>query len=87
MQLPITSRTMLFERLRDGTFRHLDFNLVNTSLGAMIEPRTLIRANGAMRNEDVYESAFTDWLVLDGATIGQFGLTACNQWPRVFNTL
>jgi hypothetical protein len=87
MNAPILSRTMLFARLRDGTLRHLDFNLVGTSLGAMLEPRTLIRANGAMVNEDVYDSNFTDFQILDGA--GEALLVPCglsSQWPKTFNS-
>lgn len=88
MQAPILSRTMLLEKLRDGTFRHHDWNLVTTTLGAMLEPRTLVRPGGEMKNDDVYDSNYTDWLVLDGAAeSGLLDAGLSLQWPRVFNTL
>jgi len=88
MNAPITSRTLLFERLRDGSFRILDYTVVGTSLGTMLEPRTLIRANGAMTNEDVYGSSFTGWEILDGASVGQYKASGLSeQWPKVFNSL
>lgn len=88
MNAPILSRTALFDTLRDGSLRRLDWNLVNTSLGAMLEPVTLYRDGGTMKNDDVYDSAFTDVKVIGGtdvALLTQCGLSS--QWPRVFNSL
>jgi hypothetical protein len=91
MNAPIRSRTMLLMQLRDGTLRHLDWNLVTTTLGRMLEPRTLIKATGAMKNEDPYDSGFTDVLVLteaDAVQVGvRGGLGGGDCWPRVFNSL
>lgn len=87
MKAPILSRTALYERLRDGSLRHLEFNVVETSLGTMLEPRTLIRANGAMVNEDPYDSSFSNIRIIDGAEVAQLvpmGLSS--QWPKNFNT-
>jgi hypothetical protein len=39
---PILDRQEHFFRLSDGTFADFDWNLVNTSLGAMVEPRQMI---------------------------------------------
>lgn len=43
---PILSRELFYDQNPDGSYRLLDFCLVNTSLGAMIEPRNLIAVNG-----------------------------------------
>ena len=38
---PIQSREAFYDTLRDGSIYDLDWNLVNTELGAMVEPRQL----------------------------------------------
>lgn len=38
---PVLSRELFYTKQRGGTFRLLDFCLVNTSLGAMVEPRPM----------------------------------------------
>lgn len=65
---PILSRTQLFDTLpsRSGnrramTFYNLDWCLVNTSLGAMLEARPAIRT-GFAANEDPYDTDFNDRL-------------------------
>jgi hypothetical protein len=40
---PILDRQAHFVKLSDGTFADFDWNLVNTSLGAMVEPRQISR--------------------------------------------
>ncbi len=86
MKAPILSRTLCLARLRDGTLRLLDFQLVTTSLGGMIEPRPVSRACGSSMNEDPYDSAYTDIVVLDGAGIAAVPGIDDVQWPRTFNT-
>lgn len=58
---PILSRECFFETLKDGTFRDLDWNLVNTELGAMIEPNSfggLIAASGVVTQVDIVDCSF-----------------------------
>lgn len=57
---PILSRECFYDRLRDGSFRDLDWNLVNTSLGAMLEPRQLSigHRNGRLPNVDAKDASF-----------------------------
>ncbi len=38
---PITRRTLLYSKFPDGTFHFLQWSLVNTSMGSMMEPRYL----------------------------------------------
>lgn len=83
---PIQGRTLLYETLRDGTHRLLDYCLVNTSVGLCVESRSILRANGNMQNEDVYDTAFTNIEPVDETIRGQLGLNAY-QWPVNFNTL
>lgn len=49
---PITDREIFMEKLPDGTMRRMDFNLVNTSLGAMVEPRNVLRTDGGDTADD-----------------------------------
>lgn len=79
---PILSRTLLWERLSDGTIHLLDWNLVTTSLGVMVEPRTLLHANGAMKDEDLLESGYTDMTVLQSDSFYATYHFAGSQWPH-----
>lgn len=45
-RLPILSREAFYTTNPDGSIRLLDFCLVNTSLGAMIEPYPVLGVNG-----------------------------------------
>jgi len=38
---PILDRTLVIEKRKNGTFRLLDWNLANTDVGAVVEPRQL----------------------------------------------
>lgn len=86
MKEPILTRSLLYEQLRDGSLRMLDFALVGTSLGAMLEPRSLIRPGGAIVNEDPYDTSFTDIKFVDGTQIAALQLQS-EQWPKTFNML
>ena len=47
---PVLDRTAFYDTLKDGTIRFLDWNLINTKLGQMIEPAPLsIYSFGATR--------------------------------------
>ena len=58
---PILNREVFYDTLGDGTLRFLDWNLVSTELGAMIEPRSLsvLPANNKVVQVDVVDSSFT----------------------------
>lgn len=85
---PITSRTLLYETLDDGSFHLLDFCLVTTSLGTMVELRNITRRPGDdIRNEDIVDSGFTNLqLVKVGQPTGDYGLDQLlfngSQWPH-----
>lgn len=72
----------------DGTLRVCDWNLVSTSVGAMVESRCLTRRPGdTIQNEDILDSTFTDVQRL--AAVGQTGNYALeqlaygsSQWPH-----
>lgn len=57
---PILKRRLFFEKVRGGSMRLLDWAVVETSLGTMVEPRTLapIDATGSVRQVDVLETTF-----------------------------
>lgn len=79
---PILTRTLLWETLSDGTIHVLDWQLVQTSLGQMIEPRTLVRPIGDVKDEDLFESGFTDMRkVQSDAMWGLFNF-AGSQWAH-----
>lgn len=57
---PILSREAFYTRLpNNGGLNDLDFCLVNTSLGAMIEPVSMSKIDPKMASVDVYDAAFT----------------------------
>lgn len=52
---PILSRELFYTKNPDGSYRLLDWCLVNTSLGGMIEPRNLNAINGGrVRGVDAF---------------------------------
>ena len=57
---PITYREIFFTRLKDGSYRFLDVCLVNTALGAMLEPWTPARAGAAtpVTQIDIVDASF-----------------------------
>lgn len=64
---PILDREVFYDKLNDGTFRELEFALVNTSLGAMIEPRpcAMISATGKITPVDVVDASFNRMTQMD----------------------
>jgi len=85
-RLPVTKRTLVIEKNRDGTMRLADYYLVNTSLGEMAEPRTMVRTvpggpTGGIQNEDTRETAFDEIRIIDDANRGQNLSFIGNQWP------
>ena len=57
---PILDRTVFYDTLNDGTLRTLDFCLVNTSLGAMVESRSIaaVPSNGKVTQVDAVDASF-----------------------------
>lgn len=93
MNVPILTRSACFTKIQGGTskgapgtHRHLDFNIVTTTLGIMIEPRTLYRPGENMKQDDIKDSDYTDIRVLTKADAGFFANTPlfANQWPKTF---
>ena len=82
---PIVNRTAFYEVLRDGTVRDLEWNLVQTTLGAMVEPRTLLLSTANLQAQDPYDSGITERRLNPG--VGLFEFTGGQQWPATFNTL
>jgi len=83
---PITSRTLLWERLSDGSIHLSDWCLVVTSLGVMVEPRLMTRQTGDIKNEDLFDSAYSDLQAMPTLPTGNYGLDqlafAGSQWPH-----
>lgn len=77
MHSPILSRERFYARTREGHFRDLDFNLVQTSIGAMVEPRQVRLVDGGAWNSDIEEYSFDRQSEADPATLagvlGTFG--------------
>ncbi|HEX7767271.1 MAG TPA: hypothetical protein VF443_11190 [Nitrospira sp.] len=86
MNVPILSRTTFYTPQASGTLRHLEWNLVQTTLGGMIEPRTLYRPGENVKLDDVHDSDFTDIKVLSKVDAGFYSSTPLfsNQWPKQF---
>jgi len=78
---PILTRTLLWEALSDGTIHQLDWNLVTTSLGQMVEPRSLVR-QAPVQNEDFLDSGYSGMRKLQSDVMyTQIGF-AGSQWPH-----
>lgn len=55
---PIQTREIYAERLPDGSLRPLEFALVGTSLGAMVEPRPVMTLGNFSAAEDPADESF-----------------------------
>lgn len=84
---PVLSRELFFDRLPDGTYRDLDWALVNTSLGAMVEPVCLSYAGlNRITQIDQRDMSFTSRRELDEDQMFSLLGTAGQQLPADFNT-
>lgn len=90
----ITGRTALFTRLRTGRLRRLDFNLVNTDLGAMVEPNQSIPGFGVgagtpsvvgdTPNDGLTDNAVDEILIVNEDEILSQIFTSGLQTPRLW---
>lgn len=90
---PINSRTVYYTIRRDGTMRFADFNLVDTNLGAMVEPALVnelpgdvLRAGALTADLDLDEISFNKLELIDEATAWQNLGTWGNQVPANYNS-
>lgn len=84
---PILSRDVFYTRLRDGSFKYLDWNLVNTEQGACVEPRNLIPVVfGAITQLDPYDTSFTRETQINEDEIPALFGTGGQQVPLDYNT-
>lgn len=91
----ILNRTVLFGRLPNGTLRRLDFNLINTDLGAMVEPNQSTPNNkgegvgapsivGDTPADSLSDNAFNEWLLVNEDEIVGNLMTSGLQTPRLY---
>lgn len=84
---PILNREAFYDRLSDGTFRDLDWNLVNTSLGAMVEPRQVVLVDGGkVAQRDLKDASFNSRREFDEDKLFSLMGTAGHQLPVDYNT-
>jgi hypothetical protein len=82
---PIVSRTLLWRRLSDGTVQVLDWNTVTTSLGAMVESRSIAKARDGIADENLFDSSFSALSVAPVVPSGNYALDqlmSSAQWPH-----
>lgn len=85
-KLPILNREIFFEKLNDGSMRLLDWAVVNTPLGAMVEPRQLASiGNGKVVQVDVVDTSFTKMSEMDEDAFYSLTGTGGRQVPVDFN--
>lgn len=84
---PILNRQGFYTKLRGGTYRDLDWNLVNTSLGAMVEPRQLVLvAGGKITEKDRFDGDdFNSRTELSGDLFYRYHNTGGDQLPVLTN--
>lgn len=88
MKEPILSRTLLFDLLKDKkTMIRLDWNLVDTVLGGMLEPRSMSGINAAesIQNFDVFDAGFTSFRSQNEDTMQSIFSTGGILFPRDYN--
>ena len=79
---PITTRTMLWERRSDSTVYLLDWSLVTTSLGTMVESRSVIRGPDGIKDEDLVDSGYSAMQLLSAEDLyAQYNVGGA-QWPH-----
>lgn len=87
---PILSRTLLYSRIgrsEPPTYRLLDWCLVNTSLGAMMEPRQLSVVDPSnVTDQDVNDTSFNAIMEYDENKLYAETGTSGSQITKVFNT-
>lgn len=83
---PVLSRTLLWQTLSDGTVHLVDWCLVSTSLGLMVEPRLVDRPTGSgIQDEDWTDSSYSGISMLPASPSGHYALdqlTQGAQWPH-----
>lgn len=82
---PVLSRELFYDKLRDGTFRDLDWALVNTTLGAMLEPRSIATVGSPVRQVDALDVSFTRRTQMDETVMFRTFGTAGPLVPVDFN--
>jgi hypothetical protein len=86
----ILNRTAYYHARRNGTFRFADWNLVNTSQGACVEPANINElfptAGMQVIDIDLDEIAFDRLELLDEAVAFQLLGTWGNQVPSNYNS-
>jgi hypothetical protein len=86
---PILHRTRFVDVLRDGTQIFLDWNLVNTSLGAMMEPVSMAHAPGQLQQTtqgDPYDVSFNALLPMSRDALFSITNSGGELFPRTYNT-
>ena len=83
---PILYREAFYDVLNDGSYRDLDWNLVNTSIGACMEPRSLLGfGTGKITNIDVVDASINKRSQLDEDTMYRLMGTAGRLFSIDFN--
>lgn len=88
MKDPIQRRTLLFGRMRrTGDLYPIDWAIVNTEVGAMLEPRPLFPLvdTGAVSPVDIQEQSFSDTMEINEDQMQDLFGTAGRQLPCNFN--
>ena len=88
MKSPILSRTRLYGRMRRTGQRYpIDWDLVNTELGGMLEPHNVLGPNvGAVQIVDIEDISFNDILEINEDQMQDMFGTGGRQIPFAFNT-
>lgn len=92
MKEPLLGRTLLFgsiggrKRVIGKTLYQLDWNLVDTALGLMLEPRSLSFHNpDDIRHSDTFDEGFTSTVEIDENVMQATFNTGGNLFFRDFN--
>ena len=81
---PVLYRESFYDTLRDGTIRMIDWNLVDTELGACVEPRGILM-NGPINQIDVVDASANRLTQFDEDTFGETFGSGGQQLPIDFD--
>jgi hypothetical protein len=85
---PILSRELFYDKLGDGSHRMLDWALVDTSLGAMIESRSAMLGVGLnpVTNVDMVDLGYNRVTQMDEGKFSMKFNTGGGQFPKDIST-
>lgn len=85
MKEPISSRDVLYDTLRDGSLVFLDWCIVDTPVGAMLEPRQILPPTERVVNVNMFDMSFSRLTPFKEDLLFSMFMTSGRQLPVDYN--